>query len=74
MEGFDFWSIFPIYNCCVFNRNASGILSFASNFNGLQAVSNSTLKALEFCSGNLGNPRGPLGFILALHWFFSIKL
>ncbi|MDJ1407192.1 MAG: hypothetical protein MRQ13_02185 [Candidatus Midichloria sp.] len=36
----------------------------------MQAVSNSRLIALEFCFGNLGNPRGPWGFILALHGLF----
>ena len=36
---------------------------------GLQAVSASTTKAVEFCFGNLAIPSGNLGFILALQGF-----
>ncbi|CAG7589244.1 hypothetical protein MHYMCMPSP_00099 [Hyalomma marginatum] len=69
MEGCKFWSIFTICNCRVFNQNTSSGLFFTDNFQGLQAVSNSRLIALEFCFGHLGNPSGPWGFILALHGF-----
>lgn len=36
---------------------------------GLQAVSESTIKSLKFCFGQLGAPDAPMGFILALHGF-----